>query len=206
MYISRPAPLLHINEIRRLSNRDILPLSNHHSVTPCNMSITPLLVAAVLVCCSPSPTNAQPLGCSSSFTDSQVTYLLSNYVPTLNAYTIVLQNSTAGFTFRLVCLDSSSIRDHYSTVSLVAYFTLTDSSGGVMGPMYGQFEFLCYSGLWYYSRLFYIQDSSVILTSAAPAISAPLRTDCAYCLNTKDTDPVNHCYRELSSVRVAPYR
>ena len=85
--------------------------------------------------------------------------------------------------------------------------------------MYGQFEFVC-SGLWPWysewpwgtlskSQPFGTEGVRLILAPTAPAITAPLRTDCAYCLainsptlyfnNYYYTDPINHCYRESSS-------
>ena len=174
--------------------------------------------------CNPLPTAAQFVGCGTNFTDSQVASLIIvsyGYEPPINLRYITLQNSPAGFKFRLVCLGSSGKREQYSTISLVAYYTITNSSGVTTEPMYGQFEFVCYglwpsrsNGEWPWSLPpksppFGNFSGRLILAPTAPAITAPLRTDCAYCLpinsptlyfnNYYYTDPINHCYRESSS-------
>ncbi|KAL5459897.1 hypothetical protein EMCRGX_G033285 [Ephydatia muelleri] len=144
------------------------------------------LLAAVLVLCTPPLTKAQQPGCSSSFTNTSVEDLIAqNYQRQDGSRpTITLQPSPAGFTFHVVCLSSSGVRNQYRFVSIVAYFTTDDeavSSAGV--PIYGQFEFEC-----------------VVRTVPPAAINASIRTDCAYCLKPtnpmgppRNTDPVNHC-------------
>eukprot|EP00731_Ephydatia_muelleri_P030527 Em0022g41a len=143
------------------------------------------LLAAVLVLCTPPLTNAQQPRCSSSFTNTSVEDLIAqNYQRQDGSRpTITLQPSPAGFTFHVVCLSSSGVRNQYRFVSIVAYFTTDDeavSSAGV--PIYGQFEFEC------------------VEPFLPAAINASIRTDCAYCLKPaypmgppRSTDPVNHC-------------
>ena len=161
------------------------------------------LLAAVLVLCTPPLTNAQQPGCSSSFTNTSVEDLIAqNYQRQDGSRpTITLQPSPAGFTFHVVCLSSSGMRNMYRFVSIVAYFT-TDGSAGVPMYMYGQFEFECVGLAW--SAMSSLLDyPSKVRTIPPAAINASIRTDCAYCLKPADpmgpprnTDPFNHCSSE----------
>ena len=163
------------------------------------------LLAAVLVLCTPPLTNAQQPRCSSSFTNTSVEDLIAqNYQRQDGSRpTITLQPSPAGFTFHVVCLSSSGVRNQYRFVSIVAYFTTDDeavSSAGV--PIYGQFEFECVGSAW--SAMSSLLDyPSKVRTVPPAAINASIRTDCAYCLKPADpmgpprsTDPVYHCSSE----------
>ena len=153
------------------------------------------LLSSVLLCCLSSWACAQQAGCSSSFSDSEVARLIvNNYVASgATAPAITLQTSPAGFTFRAVCLSNAGVRDLYRFVSLVAYFTYNGSA-----PAYGQFEFECINAAWSAtsSILGPAVTARTMLTPDAPAITAKLRTDCAYCLNPTllQTDAVTHCY------------
>ncbi|KAL5459899.1 hypothetical protein EMCRGX_G033288 [Ephydatia muelleri] len=160
------------------------------------------LLAAVLVLCTPPLTKAQQPRCSSSFTNTSVQKLIAqNYQRQDGSRpTITLQPSPAGFTFHVVCLSSSGMRNMYRFVSIVAYFTTDDetvSSAGV--PIYGQFEFECDGSAW--SAMSSLLDHpSTVRTVPTAAINAAIRTDCAYCLKPADpmgpprnTDPFNHC-------------
>ena len=163
------------------------------------MHTGPLLL--ILVCGVRSFVGAQQAGCSTppSWTTTQVANLIANNLngPQGSA-TITLQMSPAGFTFRVVCLSSSGIRDQYRFVSIVAYYT--NSNTGL--TQYGQFEFECVSSVW--SATGNLLDTAIFnrvvpLAANSPAINATNRTDCAYCLNSgslsppRYTDTVNHC-------------
>ena len=159
---------------------------------------------AFYVSCVATLTTAQQAGCSGPPTESQVQSLIaSNINGPQGTATITLQMSPAGFTFRVVCLSSSSIRDQYRFVSIVAYYT--NSNTGL--TQYGQFEFECdasTSYAWSSSPTGTLLDAAIFnrvqtLAVDSPAINAPNRTDCAYCLNSgfksppRYTDTVNHC-------------
>ena len=165
------------------------------------------LLLALLCGVHRSFVNAQYQGCSSSFTETQVQSLIaSNYVGSGQgtAPTITLQLSPAGFKFRVVCLSSSGIRNQYRFVSIVAYFTTSDTAVSPSGvPVYVQFEFECVGSVW--SATSSILDSTSLdrtqLTTTASAISIANRTDCSYCLkpvqSPRQSDQINHCYGEL---------
>eukprot|EP00731_Ephydatia_muelleri_P010759 Em0005g1345a len=162
------------------------------------------LLLALLCGVHRSFVNAQYQGCSSSFTETQVQSLIaSNYVGSGQgtAPTITLQLSPAGFKFRVVCLSSSGIRNQYRFVSIVAYFTTSDTAVSPSGvPVYVQFEFECVGSVW--SATSSILDSTSLdrtqLTTTASAISVANRTDCSYCLkpvqSPRQSDQINHCY------------
>ena len=162
------------------------------------------LLLALLCSAHLSLVGAQFPGCNSSFTETQVQNLIAdNYAGSGQGSrpTILLQLSPAGFKFRVVCLSSSGIRDQYRFVSIVAYFTTSDSPGV---PVYVQFEFECVSSVW--SATSTILDVTLFdrtsLADTSPAISVANRTDCAYCLKPpspypRQSDTINHCSGEL---------
>ena len=157
-----------------------------------------LLFVAVVGCLA-SQIGAQQAGCSGPPSSStQVATLIANSINgAQGTATITLQMSPAGFMFRVVCLSSSGERNQYRFVSIVAYYT--NSNTGV--TQYGQFEFECVSSVW--SATSPILDRTLFnlqtLTTNSSAINATNRTDCSYCLNSgfmsppRLTDTVNHC-------------
>lgn len=161
--------------------------------------------------CTPPLTYAQQAGCSSSFTNTSVAALIaSNYQNDGQgpAPTIVLHTSPAGFTFRVVCLSSSGLRNQYRFVSIVAYFTTSQVSVSPAGvPLYGQFEFECVGSSWSASSP--LLDNALFCRTYTPAaINASIRTDCAYCLKgvsalspPRSTDSINHCSGELIALQ-----
>ena len=143
-------------------------------------------------------TMAQQAGCSGPPTESQVVTLIANNINgAQGTATITLQMSPAGFTFRVVCLSSSGVRNQYRFVSIVAYYT--NSNTGV--TQYGQFEFECGNSMWSATSTILAQTlyNQQTLMANSPAITAANRTDCSYCLNSgfasppRFTDTVNHC-------------
>ena len=152
-----------------------------------------------VVGCLASQIGAQQAGCSGppSSSTQVVTLLANNLNGPQGTATITLQMSPAGFMFRVVCLSSSGIRNQYRFVSIVAYYT--NSNTGV--TQYGQFEFECVNSMW--SATSIILDLALYdrqsLKANSPVISATNRTDCFYCLNglynspPRFTDTVNHC-------------
>ena len=154
---------------------------------------------AFYVSCVATLTTAQQAGCSGPPSESQVQSLIySNINGAQGTATITLQMSPAGFTFRVVCLSSSGVRNQYRFVSIVAYYT--NSNTGV--TQYGQFEFECVSSVWSDTSpilgQFTLYNQQTLMANS-PAITAANRTDCAYCLNSgfasppRFTDTVNHC-------------
>ena len=142
-------------------------------------------------------TTAQQAGCSGPPTSTQVQSLIANSINgAQGTATITLQMSPAGFMFRVVCLSSSGMRDQYSFVSIVAYYSI---NGGT--SQYGQFEFQCVSSVWSATGnlLDLATNNKQSLTTNSSAINATNRTDCSYCLNSnfatppRYTDTVNHC-------------
>ena len=142
---------------------------------------------------------AQQAGCSGPLSSTQVaTLIASNINGPQGTATITLQMSPAGFMFRVVCLSSSGVRDQYRFVSIVAYYT--NSNTGL--TQYGQFEFECGNSGWSATSiilgLFTLHNQQTLMANS-PAITAANRTDCAYCLNSgfasppRFTDTVNHC-------------
>ena len=151
-----------------------------------------LLLAVLLVYCFSSRTWAQQVGCNSTISNAQVTSLIaSSFGKT--ASNVVLHSS------RIVCLSSSGVRNYYRFVSIVANFTY---SGGNITQTYAQFEFECVNSVWSAASniLGPIGTARTLLKPDDPAITASLRTDCAYCLSPAAglqlLDQVHHCYRE----------
>ena len=161
---------------------------------------------SLLAHCALSPSAAQQMGCSASFTASQVAALIaSNYAGTGQGSlppTITLQLSPEGLSYNVVCAASSGVRDQYRFVSIVAYFTTSDANVSPPGvPIYRQFEFECVNSVWSATSSFLENTvfDRTTLTSTSAAVSANNRTDCGYCLNPifssppRRADTVNHC-------------
>ena len=165
--------------------------------------VTALLFVAIAGCLS-SSTVAQQMGCSNFPNITQVVSLIaSNYGTDQagNIPTITLQTSPFGFEgYRVVCSSSSGIRNQYRFVSIVAYFTTSDSNVSPPGvPIYVQFEFECVKSIWttISNLLGAATTNRLPLSSDSPAINATSRTDCAYCLRPTSalrmSDSINHC-------------
>ena len=161
------------------------------------------LVAVLLHYCS-SLAEAQPQsGCSSLPTSTQVATLIAqNYLGTGQGSAPTITLETSPFGYRVVCLSSSGFRNQYRFVSIVAYFTTSDTAVSASGvPIYVQFEFECVSSAWSATSTLLDNTSKdrTMLSASSAAINASITTNCAYCLKQSDSSPervsndTNHC-------------
>lgn len=86
----------------------------------------------------------------------------------------------------VVCLSQGSVKDTYSTVSVVVRYT----ADGI--EYTSQVEYMCDGGVWGFSSLF----PAVVNNSLVGTLTSPVRTDCILCTGSTidiDITEVEHC-------------